>query len=264
MQRTRTEALAGLMPDERERLILERLRNDGRVLAAQLATELNTSEHTVRRHLRDLADAGHCKRVYGGALLASPADRPLAARMQEDPQAKARLAGVAASIVQHGQVILLDVGSTNAEIAAALPDHADLTVITTSPEVCVRLVHRPGFKVVLIGGSIGPRVGGAVGATALAQLQQIRADLCFVGVCALDPAEGLAAFDADDAEMKRAMIRASGLTAAAVTSAKLMRSAPFTVAPVAGLDYLIVEPEVQRTHLAQLRKVCDNVLVARS
>ena len=251
------------MPDERERLILERLRSDGRVLAAQLAAELNTSEHTIRRHLRELAHAGHCKRVYGGALLAAPADQPLATRMQEDQQAKTRLARTAASIVEAGQVILIDVGSTNAEIAAALPDHADLTVITPSPEACVRLMHRPGFKVVLIGGSIGPRVGGAVGATALAQLQQIRADLCFVGVCALDPAEGLTAFDADDAEMKRAMIRTSGLTAAAVTSAKLMRSAPFTVAPTSGLDYLIVEPETQRTHLAQLRKVCDNVLVAR-
>jgi DeoR/GlpR family transcriptional regulator of sugar metabolism len=264
MQRTRTEALQGLMPDERERLILDRLQSEGRVLAAQLAAELDTSEHTIRRHLRDLANAGHCKRVYGGALLVSPADQPLAARMQEHQQAKARLARTAASIVEAGQVILIDVGSTNAEIAAALPDHADLTVITPSPEACVRLMHRPGFKVVLIGGSIGPRVGGTVGATALAQLQQVRADLCFVGVCALDPAEGLAAFDADDAEMKRAMIRASGLTAAAVTSAKLMRSAPFTVAPVSGLDYLVVEPEIQRTHLAQLRKVCDNVLVARS
>ncbi|MEA3127713.1 MAG: hypothetical protein QOD67_4732, partial [Caballeronia sp.] len=68
MQRTRRDAVDGLLPDERAKLILDRLRTHGRVLAAELALEFNTSEHTVRRHLRDLADAGHCKRVYGGAL----------------------------------------------------------------------------------------------------------------------------------------------------------------------------------------------------
>lgn len=261
MQRTRQDAMEGLMPDERERLILERLRSDGRVLAAALAEELNTSEHTVRRHLRDLAEAGHCKRVYGGALLNSPSDLPIAARMQEDRATKARLAKTAASIVQPGQVVLLDAGSTNIEIAAALPDHANLTVIITSPEACLRLIGRSGFKVILVGGAVGARVGGAVGATALAQVQQIRADLCFLGACALDPAEGIAAFDAEDAEVKRAMVQSSGLVAAAVTSSKLMTSAPFVVAPAATLDYLIVEADVKPARLTQLRKVCGSVLV---
>jgi DeoR/GlpR family transcriptional regulator of sugar metabolism len=264
MQRTRQEAVDGLLPDERERLILERLRTQGRVLASELAVELNTSEHTIRRHLRDLADAGHCKRVYGGALLASPADRTASQRMEEAVERKQRLAVCAASIVRPGQVILLDAGSTNVAIAQALPDHADLTVITNSPEACLRMLDRPGLNVILVGGRVGKEVAGAVGAIALLQIQQIKADLCFLGACALDPDEGIAAFEAEDAELKRAMVKASGLVAIAMTSEKLMTAAPFVVAAASAIDYLIVEADLSADRRRKLAKVCDTVVVAQA
>lgn len=264
MQRTRQDASEGLLPDERERLILERLRAQGRVLASELASDFQTSEHTIRRHLRDLASAGHCKRVYGGALLTSPAGSAASVRMTEAVDRKASLAATAASIVRRGQIILLDAGSTNVAIAAALPDDADLTVVTNSPQACALLVDRPGFDVILIGGRVGRQTAGAVGATALLQVQQLRADLCFLGACAFDPAEGVAAFDAEDAELKRAMVKASGLTAIAVTSEKLMTAAPFVVTAAASVDYLIVEAGLDGGRLAQLEAACDNVMVASS
>ena len=65
------------LPDERQTLILDRLLRDGRVMATDLATELRTSEDTIRRDLRDLAAAGRCRRVYGGALPLSPAFAPM-------------------------------------------------------------------------------------------------------------------------------------------------------------------------------------------
>ncbi|RKE38345.1 DeoR family transcriptional regulator [Paraburkholderia sp. BL23I1N1] len=254
----------GLLPEERERLILERLRTQGRVLASELAAEFQTSEHTVRRHLRELADQGHCKRVYGGALLTSPSDNSAAVRMHEGMDRKARLAVAAASIVRPKQIILLDTGSTNVAIAAALPDNADLSVVTNSPEACARLLNRPGFDIILIGGRIATKVGGSTGATALLQIQQIKADLCFLGACAFDPDEGVAAFDAEDAELKRAMVKASSQVAIAMTSEKLMTAAPFSVAPARGVDYLFVEADVTANRRAQLEAVCDIVMVARS
>ncbi|NML32684.1 DeoR/GlpR family DNA-binding transcription regulator [Paraburkholderia antibiotica] len=264
MQRSRQEAIDGLLPEQREALILERLRTHGRVLAAELAAELQTSEHTVRRHLRELAEQGHCKRVYGGALLISPADKPAAIRMHEAVDRKARLAVAAVSIVRPKQIILLDAGSTNVAIANALPDDADLTVVTNSPEAGARLLNRPGFDVILVGGRIARGAAGSLGATALLQIQQIRADLCFLGACAFDPDEGVAAFDAEDAELKRAMVKSSGRIAIALTSEKLMTAAPFAVAPAGAVDYLFVEAEVPAARIASLKAVCDNVMVARS
>jgi DeoR/GlpR family transcriptional regulator of sugar metabolism len=125
-------------------------------------------------------------------------------------------------------------------------------------------LNRPGFDVILVGGRIARGAAGSLGATALLQIQQIRADLCFLGACALDPDEGVAAFDAEDAELKRAMVKASGQIAIALTSEKLMTAAPFAVAPAASIDYLFVEADVPAERLASLKAVCDNVMVARS
>jgi DeoR/GlpR family transcriptional regulator of sugar metabolism len=160
---------------------------------------------------------------------------------------KACLAAAAVSIVRSKQIILLDAGSTNVAIADALPDNADLTVVTNSPEAAARLLNRPGFEVILVGGRIARGAAGSLGATALLQIQQIRA-----------------AFDAEDAELKRAMLKASGQIAIAMTSEKLMTAAPFSVAPASAVDYLFVEADVSAARLASLEAVCDNVMVARS
>ena len=251
-----------LLPDERLHLILEQLQSRGRVLASELARQLNTSEHTVRRHLRDLAEAGHCKRVYGGALRTTPITLNAATRMRLAVDRKARLAAAAATIVRPGQTILLDSGSTNIAIAEALPDNAGLTVITNSPEACARMLGRPGFEVILIGGRLSAHAAGSLGATALLQVQQVKADLCFVGVCAFDPADGIASVDSEEAELKRAIVKASGQVAVALTSDKLMTTAPFFVAPASAIEYVVVESDLNDERLAELRRSCGNVIVA--
>src|SRR5471030_714405 len=249
-----------LLPDERAHLILEQLQSRGRVLASELAQQLNTSEHTVRHHLRELADAGHCKRVYGGALLTAPVTLNAATRMRLAVDRKARLA--TAAIVRPGQTILLDSGSTNIAIAEALPDNAGLTVITNSPDACSRLLGRPGFDVILIGGRLSAHAAGSLGATALLQVQQVKADLCFVGVCAFDTADGIASVDPEEAELKRAIVKASGQVAVALTSDKLMTTAPFFVAPASAVEYVVVEADLGEERLAQLRRSCGNVIIA--
>lgn len=251
-----------LFPPERAALILERLHDQGRVWASGLAVELRTSEYTIRRDLKDLAAAGLCKRVYGGALLVSLATASLAARMGQDTDRKGRLARAAATLVQPGSTLLMDAGSTNVAIADALPDHLGLTVITNAPEICVRLGDRPGFQVLLIGGLMGHHGGGTLGATALLQVQQIKADLCFLGACAFDPTVGAAAFDSEEAELKRAMVLASGQLALAMTTEKLMTTAPFLVASASALDHLVVEPDLPAEWLGDLRACCGTVLEA--
>ena len=252
-----------LFPTERAALILDRLRAHGQVRATVLAQELRTSEHTIRRHLHDLAAAGLCKRVYGGALLMSPASGKLSDRMDQAADRKAMLARTAASIVQAGNIILMDAGSTNAAIASALPEHLDLTVVTNAPEVCARLCDRPGFQVILLGGQLSRDGGGTVGATPVLQLQPIKADIYFLGTCAFNPTEGATVFNPEEAELKRAMVRASGQIALAMTSEKLMSTAPFLVAPTSAVDYLVVESGLPDAWLTDLKANCGIVLEAQ-
>jgi DeoR/GlpR family transcriptional regulator of sugar metabolism len=77
----------------------------------------------------------------------------------------------------------------------------------------------------------------------LADVEALRPELAFLGICALDPSEGIAAFDPEDAEIKRAILRNSGRVAAAVLNEKLETSAPFAVAPAENLDCLVLEAD---------------------
>jgi DeoR/GlpR family transcriptional regulator of sugar metabolism len=228
------------LPRERQERILERLRRHGRVVAADLAVEFRVSEDSIRRDLRDLAARSLCKRVYGGALLMSHI-APLAERHHEHVERKRALAAVAASLVSRRQILFIDAGSTNSAIASALPERLDLTVVTNAPDVALAVLGRPGFEVLTIGGRIDPRIGGAIGSMALRQIQGIRADLCFPGVCAADAQTGLWTFDAEEVVLKTAMIEASGETVVVATREKLITAATHHTAPVNSIAHLVVE-----------------------
>ena len=242
------------LPDERRQAILERLVRRGRVLAGDLAREFHTSEDTIRRDLREMAAAGKCRRVYGGALPLSPASGPLAARRTEAPERKAALGRAAAALARPGQVVFFDAGSTNAAIARALPAGLAVTVVTNAPDIAADLVGKPGVELIVIGGRVDPRSGAALGARALRDAGEMRVDLAFLGACAVDVEAGVAAFDAEEAQFKRLIAERAKAVAAAVTTDKLGTAAPFAVAPISRLAHLVVEADAPERALAPLRR----------
>jgi DeoR/GlpR family transcriptional regulator of sugar metabolism len=242
--------LSSRLPDERQRLILERLSSDGRILAAEFAHEIGASEDTIRRDLRELSSAGLCRRVYGGALPVSPAGAPIATRREQAVPGKAALGVAAAALVRHRQTLVIDAGSTNEAIARALPDDLGLTVVTNAPVIAMRLAERPGFEVILIGGRLDPRYGAVLGARALRDVDLLRADLFFCGGCAIGAHHGLTAFDAEEAEFKRVVATTSALVVAAITNEKLETAAPFPVIETTGISDLVVEHDAPAELLA--------------
>jgi len=257
---TADPASEAALPRERQERILERLRQRGRVIAADLAIEFGVSEDSIRRDLRELAAQKLCKRVYGGALLLT--DMALAERRGVNVERKRALAAVAASLVSTGQILFIDAGSTNIAIARALPEGNDLTVVTNAPDVALAVLGRRGFEVLSIGGRLDHDIGGAIGAMALRQIQGIRADMCFPGVCALDAQTGLWTFDADEVVLKRTMIEASGETVAVAMSEKLVTAATHHTAPAKSVTHLVVERGTDAEIIAAWRAGGTNVHVA--
>jgi len=240
------------LPRERQQLILERLNRDGKVVAADLAQEFRVSEDSIRRDLRDLASQGLCRRVYGGALLTQPI-APLDQRHHERAELKRSLAHVAARLVGEGQILFVDAGSSNTALARALPEHRDLTVVTNAPDVAMAVIGRPGFEVILLGGRVDPRIGGAIGSRTVRQAQDIRADLCFPGVCAIDPERGLWTYDEEETVFKQAIIEASGETVAIATPDKLVASATHHTAPIGAMSHLVVAGDTDEAVIARYR-----------
>ena len=242
-----------LLPDERHRLIRQRLSLGERVLAAEMARELGASEDTIRRDLRELANLGVCQRVYGGALPVSPASGSFKVRQSQKLGSKIALGQAAATMIAADQVIFLDAGTTNLEIARALPNHPKLTVATNSPAIAMELISRSDITLVMIGGRIDPDAGAALGARAIRDIQSISIDLSFLGACAVSEAD-VRAFIFEDAEFKQALVGTSRAVAVAVTTEKLGTTAPFHAAFSSDLDLLIVEADAPAVQLQAFRR----------
>jgi DeoR/GlpR family transcriptional regulator of sugar metabolism len=232
-----------ILAAERQQQILWQLGRDGRVLAAALAEVFATSEDTIRRDLRDLAGRGLCRRVYGGALRVSPASSSAQVRTGEATDRKAALGRMLATLVAPDSLLFVDSGSTNLAAVKAFPDNLRLTVATHDPAIAAALLAKPEITLWLIGGRVSRETGAAVGGRTLADVEALRPELAFLGVCALDPLEGIAAFDPEDAEIKRALLRNSGSVAAAVLNEKLETGAPFALGRTKSLDRVVLEAD---------------------
>ncbi len=243
-----------LLPDERHRIIRKRLSLGERVLSVEMARELGASEDTIRRDLRELARLGVCRRVYGGALPVSPASDSFKMRQSQNLGSKVALGQASATIIATDQVIFLDAGTTNLEIARALPNHSKLTVATNSPAIAMELISRSNIKLVMIGGLVDSDAGAALGARAIRDVQSISIDLSFLGGCAVSDQAGIRAFIFEDAEFKQALVGASRAVAVAATTEKFGTTAPFHVASSNDLDLLIVEADAPPGQLQAFRR----------
>jgi DeoR/GlpR family transcriptional regulator of sugar metabolism len=233
----------GLMQlaDERRRLILEAVEGEGKVLAADLAQRFHTSEDTIRRDLRDLDLAGLLRRVHGGALRRS-AEPGFGQRAEADHQRKALVAQALRPLIRPGDTVLIDAGSTNLALARQLDDGCAAAIVTNSPQVALALGEFRRTRVLLLGGTYSAQCGAALGARTLADVRALRADLCIVGLCGVEPGR-LGAADGEEAVLKRAMLEGSARRAAAVLNERLAAAAPFAIGTTADLDYLALEAD---------------------
>lgn len=256
------------LPLARRDIIALRLEQGQGMVASALALEFGISEDAIRRDLRALAAQGRCRRVYGGALpLAarlpvSPASSAMAVRLEEGGARKAALARVAAQFVLHGDCVFLDNGSTNLAMVRLLPRDMALTVATNAIHIAAAVLQRGDLRLVMVGGTVDPGVGGCVDAQAVQQVQLLNIDRCFLGACAVSAGSGIAAFDAADATFKRALLAASSHVTVLVTSAKLETRAPYRVAAVGAIDQLILEHDAPVTAVAALVQAGAAVLCA--
>jgi DeoR/GlpR family transcriptional regulator of sugar metabolism len=233
-----------MLTAERRQYILETLRRDGKVLATELSKELNVSEDTIRRDLRELAEAGMLQRVHGGALPRSPAIGDFSTRQRQATSAKLEIAQAAARLIQGGQVIILDGGTTTLQVAQCLPIDLRATVITNSPPIGVALATHPHVEVVMIGGRLYKDALVTVGAATVEALYMVRADLCMLGVCSLHYEAGISVPDLEEAHVKRAMIARAAEVAALALAEKLGTVSSYIVGPLSELTHLVTERAV--------------------
>jgi DeoR/GlpR family transcriptional regulator of sugar metabolism len=226
---------------QRRDWLVERLGRDGRLVAKDLAAELGVSEDSVRRDLRELAAAGLCQRVYGGALPVSPAIADYPTRQQVAVESKERVAAVAAGLVRPGSTAILDGGTTALAVVAALPRDLEATVVTHSPTVAVALADHPGVEVQVLGGRLFRHSMVTCGAAAVEAAQGVWADVFLLGVTGVHHEAGLTTGDADEAAMKRALARRAAETHVLASAEKIGAASRFLVLPLAAVSSVVTD-----------------------
>jgi DeoR/GlpR family transcriptional regulator of sugar metabolism len=251
-----------MLTDERRGVILDRLRTQGRVLAADLSAELEVSSDTIRRDLREMDGLGLLRRVHGGALPRHGDASSFASRGRRAPEAKASIARRAAACVSDGQLVILDGGTTTLELARALRDDLRAGVITTSPPIAAALADHAGLEVTVIGGTLRRESLVTVGAQAIEALRVIRADIVFLGVCGLHPEIGVTTNDIEERHVKAAMIDGAAEVVALADHDKLGTAMPVLVAPMSAVTQLVTDAEVADEALAPYRALGIDVIRA--
>jgi len=214
---------------ERRELLLRRLRADGKLIARDLAVELGLSEDSVRRDLRDLAGAGLCQRVYGGAVPVSAALADYRSRECVEPESKHRVAARAVALIRPGDIVILDGGTTALAVARALPADLAATLVTHSPTIAAALVDHPTVEILLLGGRIYKHSAVACGAATVEAARAITADLFLLGVTGVHPEHGLTTGDPEEAAMKRALAARAADTYVLASAEKLGAVSPYKV-----------------------------------
>jgi DeoR family transcriptional regulator, fructose operon transcriptional repressor len=249
-------------PVRRQR-ILAALRERGFLSVADLAQRLGVSDMTVRRDLRRLRDLGEVRIVHGGAsLLHGTLQTPgFIARAGAQSEPKRLIAARAVGLVRPEDSIAIDAGTTAYELAVALPDTFAGTVVTHSVPVVSYLLHRPGARVVGIGGELHPDSQAFVGPMTVEAARRLRVRTLFLGAAAVD--ERGVYVDADvERPTKLALMEVAEAVVLLADSSKFDdTSAAVLLCPLDRLRTVVTDRPPPRRTAARLRRLGTEVLL---
>lgn len=246
-----------LLIEERRRRILDRVNSQERVTVSDLVEAFGISAVTIRGDLDALDDQGGLVRSHGGAVkrLNPLQDYPIQVKEILHHGAKVRIAQAAARLIRSDQIIILDSGTTTAEIARQIK-HAklgSLTVITNALNIAMELANLPHVSVIMLGGMLRQMSYSLVGPHAEQILSDLNADHVFLGVDGLDPELGLSTPDVFEAKLNALMIRVSRQVTVVADSSKFGQRSLSVISRMENVHRVITDTKAPPDVLAALR-----------
>jgi len=230
---------------ERRREITSMLRTRGSVQVAALSEMFNVSMQTIRKDLHYLEEHGIATRAYGGAICSEVVNANIEPAIEtkrvSHTEAKERIGKLAASMVQPGDSIMLDSGTTTLQIARFLPDEEDITVVTNDFDVLGVLNQKRKIKIVMLGGELRRRNMAFYGAQTVAALDDLLLDKLFLGVDGFDVDRGITTHHEPEAQLNRKMVETAREVIAVTDASKFGKVCLHRIIDVADLDALVTD-----------------------
>ena len=258
------ELLDAVLPEERRLRIAAQLRRDTRVRVEDLAARYSVSGETIRRDLQVLEERGILRRVYGGAVAQEArgwepgADERAIARL--DP--RRAIAAAAAALVEPGETLVFDVGTTVAETARALPATFSGRALCVALPTAAELAGREGVEVHLAGGQIRRGDLACVGTGTEKFFERFFADRAFVAASGVHPKAGVTGEDLAEIPVRQAILSQAAEVYVLADGAKLGRVAVGRVCPLSAVTAVVTDAGADLETIRALEQTGVRVIVA--
>ena len=254
-----------MLVEERRRRIRELIEKNERATVEELVARFSVSAVTIRGDLDALAAAGVLVRSHGGALRRDDAadDIPIPVKETLHHPEKVRIAQAAVKLIRDGETIVLDSGTTTAEIARQIKFRRfeSLTVITNALNVAMELASVPSVRVIMVGGVLRHMSYSLSGPQAEQTLRGLQADRLFLGVDGIDPEIGLMTPDVLEAQLNAAMIQIAREVIVVADSSKFERRSVSVIARIGAVRRVITDAGAPKRVLEALRGRSIEVIV---
>lgn len=249
---------------DRKTYILNRIEAKNTASVAKLASELKVSEMTIRRDLSELENKGLIRRVYGGAVSARGRsyEPPLIMRETNSIEEKRSIGKIAAQLIEEGDSIALDVGSTTIEVAKNLISSHNLTIMTPSLHIANLLSNQPDIRLILSGGIIRHSENSCIGDLAQRAFKGLFIDKLFLAVAGMDAKAGLTEYNWDDTMVKQAMIQSAKEVIVVSDSSKFDKIAFAHIAPLKITHRLVTDQLPTGSLLEKLQESNVEIIIA--
>ncbi len=244
---------------ERERRIIGFLADEGSLSVSRLSEALAVSAVTIRGDLKNLEELGYLERTHGGAAPSFHSN--VLDRLRERSAEKARIARAAAAMVQDGDRIMVEAGTTTALVMRHLTGKRDVHVVTNSTLALTWARSNPGLSVTMVGGEYRRLTESLVGPLALDAIGRYNVRLAFVGTDGLSLERGMTTHLAEGAEIVKAMVARAETSILLADSSKYGRSGFVSVLPLSGVTRVIMDSGLEPAALDELRAASIDIVL---
>jgi len=248
-----------MLQERRQNEIIQILQREEEIRVSEVSELFGVSQNTIRRDLEELEKMGLVKKVYGGAIISEKfptSDLPYRIRESSMVEEKKEIGSIVSKLIQNGESIILDLGTTTLEIAKNLHEKAHLTVITNNFSIVEELRRNPHIQLIVAGGEYRETSKGCVGGYTEEFFSKIyQVDRTFLSCGGITPEQGVMNPNHYELKTKREMIRAGQEVYVVTTSDKIGKTSFASVCPLSEVDAIITDKHLPEEKIKTFQKL---------
>jgi len=240
-----------LLAEERKQIIIEMIRQQGKVRVNELAKDFAVSTETIRRYLEELENENKLKKVYGGAVKVETETAELSMFEREilRIEEKRKIAKKAFSFIEEGDVIFVDEGSTTIQIVPSLMGISDITIITNSFSLAAKLMANENkhlFKgdIIFLGGRVRSKHFRASGSLTDKMAKEFYVDKAFISIDGIHPETDITSYDLEKCMLSKTFIKNADKTFVLVDHSKLGVKANYKIESLKRIDSILSDVSI--------------------